>query len=47
MKLFEEIGVDLNLFRQTIHIDIYILNFSKNTRDVDYDGRGNIRHVSF
>jgi hypothetical protein len=38
MKLFEEIGVDLNFFRKTIYTDIYVLNFYRNMRDVDHDG---------
>jgi hypothetical protein len=32
---------------RTIHTDINIFIFTRNTRDVDRDGRRNTRHVSF
>ena len=46
-KFFEEVGVDQNLFWQTICTYIYVLNFSRGMRDVDRDGRRNTCHISF
>ena len=46
-KSFEQEYWTTHTGSRTICTDIYVLNFARNSRDVDRDGRRNILHVSF